>query len=276
MVEPMRVLPVELVSPSEMTQIMAGQKDAEPPEPDEPAQTPPKEEPPAKPVQRQAALPPAPAAEPAPKPSPPPTPPERAAEPEPVPEPVAEPAPKPEPTPPEPEQPARVEINTVAMELPTFRPRPPKRQPENNQEFNADDIAALLNKSPEPARQQPNQLNSTQPATHGLASGRETSMSVSELDLLRSQISRCWSPPIGVLGAEELSVRVRISLNRNGSLSKPPETVTQGSGRPFVAASEAAKRAVIRCQPYNNLPAEKYETWREILITFDPRLMLGG
>ncbi|MBZ0218179.1 MAG: hypothetical protein K8F25_16605, partial [Fimbriimonadaceae bacterium] len=93
MVEPMRTLPVDIVSASEMTRIMAGEKDAEPPTPEEPAKAPPKEERPAIP-QQQAALPPSPA-EPTPKPSPPPTPPERTSAPEPVPEPVAEPAPRP-------------------------------------------------------------------------------------------------------------------------------------------------------------------------------------
>ncbi len=274
MVEPMQTLPVDIISASELTRIMAGEKDAEPPEDEESAMEPPKEVK-SPPPQRQDSLPPS-QPEPAPKPSPPPTPPERAAEPEPVAEPVAEPAPRPETEEPiPPPAPQRVQINTAALELPTFRPRPPQRRQNEDQQFNADNIAALLNKSPEPARQMPNDSNSTRPATRGLANGRENTMSISELDLLRAQISRCWSPPIGVLGAEELAVRVRISLNRNGSLAQPPATISQGSGRPFVAASEAAKRAVIRCQPYN-LPAEKYETWREIHITFDPRLMLGG
>ena len=274
MVEPMRVLPVDIVSASELSRITAGDKDAEPPDPEEPVNEPPKQEKPVKPAQRQASLPPS-VAEPAPRPSPPPTPPEQSAAPEPVPEPIVEPAPQPEKEPPAPKPVQRVKINTAALDLPTFRPRPPKREPEATREFDANRIAALLNKSPEPERQTANDSSSNQPATQGFSNGRESTMSVSELDLLRSQISRCWSPPIGVQGAEELAVRVKLSLNRNGTLAKPPETISQGSGGPFVAASDAAKRAVIRCQPYN-LPGEKFETWREIHITFDPRLMLGG
>jgi len=278
MVEPMRTLPVDIVSASELTRVRAGEKDAESAEPEEPAKQPPKQDKPATPPQRQAAVEPS-RAEPAPKPSPPPTPPEPRSEPEPVPEPVVEPAPRPEN---EPEKPAakeppeeRVEIDNAALQLPTFRPRAPKRQPEETQEFDPDEIAALLNKSPEPARRAANESESDQPATRGLASGRENTMSVSEIDLLRTQISRCWSPPIGVQGAADLAVRVRISLNPDGSLERPPETITRGSGGPFIAASDAARRAVIRCQPYN-LPPDKYETWRDIHITFDPSLMLGG
>jgi colicin import membrane protein len=34
-------------------------------------------------------------------------------------------------------------------------------------------------------------------------------------------------------------------------------------------------RAVRRCAPYN-LSAEKYDSWQEIVVTFDPREMFGG
>jgi hypothetical protein len=34
-------------------------------------------------------------------------------------------------------------------------------------------------------------------------------------------------------------------------------------------------RAVMQCQPYR-MPAEKYDQWRDMLLTFDPRQMYGG
>ena len=33
-------------------------------------------------------------------------------------------------------------------------------------------------------------------------------------------------------------------------------------------------RAVRRCQPYN-LPADKYDAWKEVKVTFDPKDMSG-
>ena len=36
------------------------------------------------------------------------------------------------------------------------------------------------------------------------------------------------------------------------------------------SADEAARRAIVTCAPYK-LPAEKYGTWRDITIDFDPR-----
>ncbi len=268
-VAPVQSLPVEIITPSELTRIMAGAQDAEPPEPEtEPVAA---SEPDTQPEQTaalQSDTQPAPEAEPEPVP-------DVTAEPEVAPEPEPEPEPEPvaEPTPPEPQ---RVEINRNAMRVPTFRPRPqPHREPDR-QQFDADRIAALLDKSPdrERARQQ-NDSQSERQATRGQSNGRDSNMSISEIDLLRRQISRCWNPPIGVQGAEDLIVAVRISLRRDGSLSGAPEIDGSVSGATGRVAAESALRAVRRCAPYQ-LPPEKYDTWRDIRVTFDPRQMLGG
>jgi hypothetical protein len=47
-------------------------------------------------------------------------------------------------------------------------------------------------------------------------------------------------------------------------------------GDPFFrAAAESVLRAIRRCQPFN-MPVEKYASWRNIELTFDPSRMLGG
>ena len=40
-------------------------------------------------------------------------------------------------------------------------------------------------------------------------------------------------------------------------------------------APESALRAVRQCAPYN-LPAEKYDAWKQVKVTFDPREMGGA
>lgn len=273
-VEPVQSLPVELVTPSELTRILAGAEDA--PEP-EPEQAPVSEQADEVKPQETAALPPEP--EPAPEP------PEPSAEPEPQPvaEPEPEPAPQAEPEPaPEP-QPERVVIDTQSMQLPAFRPRPPRNQNNNQEQFDAGRIAALLDKAPdEQTPRDRSDANSDQPATLGQSGGTDVAMSISEIDLLRQQISRCWNPPVAVLGADELIIAIRLQLNPDGSLVGPPSidgnvgTSQQATAEiAFRAAAESALRAVRRCAPYD-LPAEKYDAWRDIRVTFDPRQMLGG
>ena len=38
------------------------------------------------------------------------------------------------------------------------------------------------------------------------------------------------------------------------------------------AAADAARRAVIRCAPFN-APADKYEAWADVQFNFDPSQM---
>jgi hypothetical protein len=55
-----------------------------------------------------------------------------------------------------------------------------------------------------------------------------------------------------------------------------PATRAAASGNPYIrTAAEAALRAVSVCEPYKRLPADKYDAWREIVMTFDPSKMIG-
>jgi hypothetical protein len=100
----------------------------------------------------------------------------------------------------------------------------------------------------------------------------------SVIDNIRHQIEKCWSIPAGV-GDEGLIVRIKFFLNTDGSLSKAPEIV---GDRPktgdtnYDAVAESARRAVLKCAPFKNMPVDKYPRWRKIIITFYPRSMVGG
>lgn len=249
-------------------------------------------------------------AEAPPPPPPPPAPepePEPVAEPEPEPAPaepeVAEPAPEPEPVideaapqvaeaEPEPEPTPR------NIPAPQARPTPPVRQAEpvretpptptperqetpretqtaqaandSEPEFDADEIAALLNRQESAgggARR-----SETQAAIGNTRSTGER-LTQSELDALRGQIQRCWSPPAGVSEAGSLRISIQMQLDPSGALQGVP-TIVSGGGASTIerVAGEAALRAIRRCAPYN-LPIEKYETWSQVQINFDPSEM---
>ena len=152
----------------------------------------------------------------------------------------------------------------------------PKEQQANKpksdeQEFNADEVAALLNKEKAAGG---GAKRSTDEAALG---GKETTggdkLSQSEMDALRGQVQRCWNIPAGALDAENLKVSVKFKLDRTGALEGSPEIV-EGGGTSGVelAAAEAARRAVSRCAPYN-LPVDKYEAWADVIVHFDPSEM---
>ena len=248
------------------------------PEPTPPEPKPPEPEPVAPPPPPPEPTPPAPTP---PEPAPPePTPPEPA--PEPAPEPQPEPAPKPEPPPPEqpppapePQPPEKVEAQPKPDDVPLPTPRPkalaqaePQKKPPDA--FNPDKIAALLDKDKTAA-----QPEAPQPSLGGTTSAIDAQMTATELDALRARLAECWSPPIGWTDASEVRVILLLSLNQDGSVNGEPQVVERPSGRYEQAAPESALRAVRRCAPYT-LPPEKYESWKQVKITFDPTEMGGG
>ena len=102
-------------------------------------------------------------------------------------------------------------------------------------------------------------------------------LTMSEIDAIRYQIQQCWSVPAGARDAEDLVVRVRVFLNSDGTIARPPEIVDSGRRDTFfLAAAESARRAVLKCTPLKNLPVEKFRQWQELTLTFNPRDMLGG
>ncbi len=295
-VPPVDSLPVELVPISELTKLRKGEKTAEvreeeAPKPTEkkvaevtPDQKPgdaKKEQP--TPQVREAKAQPVPE-QAAPAPTPPPKTPEppapRVAEPAPAP---PEPAPTPEkavePAPEKPAEPAKVaEAPKPEKVTPRSKPTPPRPKQtaeaeEQKKDFNPNQIAALLNKvDPSGGGTQ----SSTKPASLGSDKGQSNvQMSQSELDALRGQIARCWNPPVGAAGADDLNVRVQVYLTPSGEVDRQPEVLNSSGNPSFRIASESAKRAVLRCAPYS-LPVAKYDAWKEVIINFDPRELLGG
>ena len=132
-------------------------------------------------------------------------------------------------------------------------------------------VQALLNKTPD---QKATDSGLTK-SDNGLSASER--LTLNEVDAFRSQMRRCWSPPAGAKQAENLVVQVRLSLTPGGLISAGPVVVNRRLlGDPFFrAAAESVLRAIRRCQPFS-MPAEKYASWRNIELTFDPRKMLGG
>ena len=243
-------------------------------------------EPEAEPARPPERRPPPPAPPPPPLP-PPPAPPEQVAALEPVPTPALKPeaAPQPRVAPPPPPRPHRRH-----SEVPNRKPMPPTPA---EAAFDASRIAALIDRSrddepppppppppeePEEAEAEPFRLPEIrrEPVNEGVRVSA-LPLTMSELDAIRFQIQRCWSVPAGAREAENLVVRIRFSLNPDGSLRGEPEILDrERMDEPFFrTAAESARRAVLRCTPLT-LPPEKYESWKEIRLNFNPKDLLGG
>ena len=128
-----------------------------------------------------------------------------------------------------------------------------------------DEVAALLNQ--EQASGGGAQRSARDASLGGLRNTGGSELTQSEMDALRAQIQACWNPP-AALGAEELKVSVRFKLDPSGMVEGRPD-VTRSSGNR--AADDSARRAILICgQRGYKLPAEKYDSWRDVVVNFDP------
>ena len=185
------------------------------------------------------------------------------------------PAPQVKETPPKPEEKKPDEIaEALKKEQVKPPPVPPKKPPPPKLDMSKiENKLALLDKREQRRSAATGDVINTQP-TLGTPTGRAASLSQSEIDALRAQIQACWNPPAGAADGRDLIVKVRLMLNQDGTLSGEPSVVNRGDGA-FQIAAESAMRAIRRCQPYK-LPIAKYEVWKDVEVTFDPRDMYRG
>ena len=96
-----------------------------------------------------------------------------------------------------------------------------------------------------------------------------------ETDNLQSAIQACWLRDPGSL-TEDVKLTIFISLDRNGRVNPNSIKVIEISGGDDDAqrvAFRRAKIAIISCGKNGyKLPPNKYESWREIEVVFDPTI----
>ena len=194
-----------------------------------------------------------------------------------VPTPVVKPQPKPpEQKPAEKPPEKKTEDQAKADEKPTDKKKADKKQEKaksassKQSDFNADDIAALLNK------QDPSNggaKSSTEVASLGAKKATGGSkLSQSEMDALRSAIAGNWSVIPGMEGASEVRIKVHMKLDPDGNIIGSPEVEAIGGTNEATrtALASGAKRAVMKSSPFTNLPKDKYDAWGEVIVNFDP------
>jgi outer membrane biosynthesis protein TonB len=187
---------------------------------------------------------------------------------------VKEIAPPPEPQPPQPDPLAeKLKQRDEPKQTKVEQPLPPKKPPQKQQpKFDADKIAALLDKR-DPQRNAATGMEANAVPTLGTAKGMAAQLSQSEIDALRARLMALWSPPVGVKDPSELIVNVTVRLRRDGRLAAPPFARVGSNSVAAQASRDSAVRAVLTGQPFDMLKPEHYENWKEIELTFDPKDM---
>ncbi|MDE1900544.1 MAG: energy transducer TonB [Alphaproteobacteria bacterium] len=217
-----------------------------------------------------------------PKQQPTPPPPKPQPKPAPTPPPQQQPpAPeKPQPPTPKPPEPPKPEEKAEAIKPKIDKKPKPVEKPKPQPDLMASVLKNVEQLKNTPQVKAPDQKTpvktQTQP-TPAVAPSLSDRLTITQEDLLRRQIEQCWNPPIGARDAQSLIVELIITVNPDRTVASADivDKARYNSDSFFRAAADAAVRAVRnpQCSPLQ-LPPDKYDQWKTIDFTFDPRDML--
>jgi hypothetical protein len=146
-----------------------------------------------------------------------------------------------------------------------------------------DEFAALLRSVEEMDRQREGEVvkEGTGLSREGARQPRteldEARLSIGEIDALMRQIGRCWTLPVGIDGVEDMVVQLRIQVRPDRTVQAVTIEDQDRLGRDpkFRAVAQSASRAVGTCSPLD-LPPDKYDVWRNIIMNFHPEHAISG
>ena len=148
---------------------------------------------------------------------------------------------------------------------------------EKKEIIDTNQIAALIDKAKEEEAVKKDKTDKITQSNvkNSFASG----LTLSEEDALRAQIFGCWSVPLGLPYDEDLLVRIKLQLKKDGTVMKSEILDHQRMNRPgqkfYKVLAESALRAVRLCQPLK-VPPTGYEKWKDMQLNFNPTEMLKG
>ncbi len=148
---------------------------------------------------------------------------------------------------------------------------------EKKEIIDTNQIAALIDKAKE--EEAITEKNSSKLTQSSVKNSFATGLSLSQEDALRAQIFGCWSIPLGLPFDDNLLVRIKLKLKKDGTIMKSEILDHERMNRPdqkfYKILAESALRAVRICQPLK-VPTTGYEKWKDLQLNFNPTEMLKG
>lgn len=107
-----------------------------------------------------------------------------------------------------------------------------------------------------------------------LMNAKKSPLNASEKSAIRKSVGRCWN--VGSLSAEALRTTVVVGFQIDEDARPVLDSIkllssSGGDKNAVEQAFETARRAIIRCGSGGyDLPENRYEKWRELVLTFNP------
>jgi hypothetical protein len=101
-------------------------------------------------------------------------------------------------------------------------------------------------------------------------------VSTDDVAKFREQLKTCSVLPGSIAPADKVTVRLRASFLPDGTLASAPLLIEASASAKGPLLIQAAIDALAACQPYTVLPADKYNEWKVLDLSFTPRDFRGG
>jgi hypothetical protein len=98
----------------------------------------------------------------------------------------------------------------------------------------------------------------------------------SAVDAFRARLKTCAALPAGVSPSEKISLVVRVKLKADGTLAGQPTLIEASASPKGPLLLQSLLSGLTKCQPYDMLPADKYQEWKSIDMRFTPSDMGQG
>ncbi len=97
-----------------------------------------------------------------------------------------------------------------------------------------------------------------------------------DMAAFRAHVTSCSHLPPGSTIDENIMLVLRVSFNRDGTLASPPKLLDASLSPDVAVLLQAAVGALQNCQPYTELPADKYKKWKTLDLVVTPLAISGG
>ena len=93
----------------------------------------------------------------------------------------------------------------------------------------------------------------------------------------REVVSSCGAlpPDGGISPNENIIVRVRVFLNRDGTMAEAPQLLESNPSAKQQVLMQSFVSALQKCQPYTMLPQDRYKQWKMLDLVVYSRIFLG-
>jgi hypothetical protein len=96
-----------------------------------------------------------------------------------------------------------------------------------------------------------------------------------ETAAFRAHVSSCSHLPPEIASGEPIKVVMRVYFKPDGTLAEPPQMLDATFSPKSSLLMKIAVNALERCQPFTELPKDKYNNWKIMDLTVTPRAMRG-